>query len=255
VVQAQSRGTTAVGSGAVPADPSPNQPDSRAKLAPRAALYEEVVDHLVRYIARQGLEPGQRLPAERVLAEELGVSRTSVRQALTVLRAAGVVEIRRSLGVYLARPVVDAIPAIPADLLTANPELPSVADVWEALESHAAGLAALRRTDAHIAELALANDQMQRELEAGDCGFAGDRRFHAAIVTAATSPVLADLLTSVGPTVEGLARASLDRKGQPPRSLAEHRTLFGAIVRGDRDEASRLMLDHIQVSGPHRRGG
>jgi GntR family transcriptional repressor for pyruvate dehydrogenase complex len=220
------------------------------RLARETTLYEEVVDHLIRYIGAQGLQPGDRLPAERVLAQELGISRTSIRQALTVLRVAGVVEIRRGVGVYLARPINDTIPAISADSLTMNPELQGVTDVWEALESHAAGLAALRRSDTDIAELAMANDQMQREITSGDTGFAGDRRFHAAIVNAAKSPTLGDLLRSVAPTIEHVARASLQRKGQPARSLVTHRIVFEAIVRGDRDEAARLVLDHLQVGGP-----
>jgi GntR family transcriptional repressor for pyruvate dehydrogenase complex len=225
-------------------------PQGHTPRARESTLYEEVVDHLLRYIVQQGLQPGERLPAERVLAGDLAVSRTSIRQALTVLRVAGVVEIRRGVGIYLARVVNDTVPAISADSLTMNPGLQSVTDVWEALASHAAGLAALRRTDADIAEIAMANDQMQREITSGDTGFAGDRRFHAAIVNAAKSPTLGDLLRSVAPTIEHVARASLQRKGQPARSLVTHRIVFEAIVRGDRDEAARLVLDHLQVRGP-----
>lgn len=224
--------------------PSGNPPPVR-----RTSLYEEVVDHLIRYIAQQGLEPGQRLPSERDLARELDVSRTSVRQGLTVLRVAGVVEVRHGTGVYLLRPVYDTIPPISSDILVGHPDLPAVADVREGLETHAARLAALRRTDADLGELALANDQMQREIEAGETGLGGDRRFHGAIVNAAASPVLAELLRSIAPTVDRIAEASLAREGQPPRSLTTHRLIFESIVRGDAEETARLMLEHLTVTG------
>jgi GntR family transcriptional repressor for pyruvate dehydrogenase complex len=107
----------------------------------------------------------------------------------------------------------------------------------------------VRRTDADLAELALANDQMQREIEAGHPGLDGDRRFHAAIVRASASPILAELLASVRPTIVAEAAASLARIGQPPRSLTTHRLIFESIVRMDVEEAGRLMLDHLSVTG------
>jgi GntR family transcriptional repressor for pyruvate dehydrogenase complex len=219
------------------------------------SVYEEIVEHLVRYIASQGLEPGQRLPAERELAKELGVSRTSVRQGLTVLRVGGVIEVRRGLGVYLLRPVHDTIPPISPEVLAGHPDLHELMDVREALESHAARLAAMRRSDADLGELAMANDQMQREIEVGGTGLAGDRRFHGAIVRAAGSSALADLLGSIASTVDRVAGASLAREGQPPRSLSAHRLIFEAVVRGDSDEAARLMLDHLAVTGEIGRTG
>jgi GntR family transcriptional repressor for pyruvate dehydrogenase complex len=222
---------------------------SRPEPVRRTALYEEVVNHLVRFIAGCGLEPGQKLPAERDLARELGVSRTSVRQGLTVLRVSGLVEVRHGLGVYLLRHVHDTIPPISPEILVDSPDLPAVHDVREALETHAARLAAVRRTDADLAELALANDQMQREIEAGHPGLDGDRRFHAAIVQASASPILAELLASVRPTIVAEAAASLARIGQPPRSLTTHRLIFESIVRMDVEEAGRLMLDHLSVTG------
>lgn len=183
------------------------------------------------------------------MAQELGVSRTSVRQGLTVLRVAGLVEVRHGLGVYLLRPVHDTIPPISPEVLVDSPDLPAVHEVREALETHATRLAAARRTDADLGEMALANDQMKLEIADGDTGLRGDRRFHAAIIHAAASPVLGDLLANIQPTIDKVAEASLSRPGQPERSLTTHRLIFESIVRRDVDEAARLMLEHLSVTG------
>jgi DNA-binding FadR family transcriptional regulator len=116
-----------------------------------------------------------------------------------------------------------------------------LSDLREALETHAAGLAALRRSDADIAEMALANDQMQREIASGDIGLAGDERFHRAILTAAGSPILADLLEQIQPS---------PRSPSPPA----HHFLFEAIVHHERDEAAWLMLEHVGSHGVLNRG-
>jgi len=215
----------------------------------RRPIYEQVTEQLRSLIEAGHLVPGDRLPGERDLAARLSVSRTSVRQALTVLRVMGLVEIRHGTGVYLLRPVDDVIPPIPLESVGGDPMLPAVSEVREGLESHAARLAARHRTATHLADLARSIAAMEQEIDSGGNGDAGDERFHAGVVAAAGNPVLADLLLRLEPTIRRIARASLQRPDQPPRSLTTHRLIFEAITRQDEEEAARLMYDHLVVTG------
>src|SRR6266536_2967902 len=123
----------------------------------RNPLYEEIAQKLREFIHVEELEPGDRLVSERDLAQRLGVSRTSVRQALTALRVSGLVEIRHGDGVYLVRSPEDIVPSLAEELLQSHAQLPAIMEVREALETQTARLAARRRSDADL-------DTMRRAL-------------------------------------------------------------------------------------------
>ncbi len=233
-----------------------NQRERAPAASPRyPSRYEAVVDELIRLIQRSQLQPGARLPSERELAGSLDVSRTSLRQALTVLRVHGLVDVRPGAGIYLIRPVHDRIrPISPGAVDSVG--LADVMDLREASESYGALLAAQRRTDADIAELASANEQMAREIERGEIGLTADRRFHRAVMLAAHSPRLLAMTDELDAVLRRVAGASLSRAGQPPRSLSTHRLIVEAIVLGDAEQARRVMLDHLLVTeiaeAPHQ---
>jgi DNA-binding FadR family transcriptional regulator len=126
-----------------------------------------------------------------------------------------------------------------SDVADADADAAAEQDVRDALASHAAGMAATRRTDADLAELALANDQMAREIDAGGDGAAGADRFHVAVLAAAASPLLTRLLARAGPAAEPHPRAA----------LRAHRLIYEAIAHGERDEAAWLMLEHVATDG------
>lgn len=236
------------------ADHSAGQPglDERVVgLGPvrRAPLYEEVADSLLAFISEQDLQPGDRLVGERDLAAALHVSRSSVRQALTVLRVMGIVDIRHGDGIRLARAVDDVVPPIDAQVLRDHPDLPLVNEIREGLESHAARLAARRRSASDLRAMSAATKEMGREIDRGEIGTLGDSAFHAAVLAAAGNALLTDLLEGISDTVARVARASLARPGQPPRSLETHELILEAIRGGDADEAARLMLDHLVITG------
>jgi GntR family transcriptional repressor for pyruvate dehydrogenase complex len=107
-----------------------------------------VADRLRDLVVEQGLQVCARLPSERVLAIELGVSRTSVRQGLTAPCVMGLVTIQHGAGAYLTRSPTEVVPPIPADVLTTNTELPAVNEIDSVVEGEGARLAAARRTDA-----------------------------------------------------------------------------------------------------------
>lgn len=215
----------------------------------REPIYASVQAKLRDFVAEAGLEPGDRLPPEREFARRLGVSRTSLRQALTALRVEGLVDVRHGDGIYLARAIDDVVPPIAAELGAAHPELPALGEVRNTLEALAAQAAAQRRTDEDLAAMVAGLRLMEREIAAGEPGLRGDREFHRAVLTAARNEVLTKLLDAIAEGSERIAQASLSRPGQPERSLGAHRMILDAIVMRESDLARRLMYDHLDLTG------
>src|SRR5437763_11583274 len=139
----------------------------------RPRLYEQVVQRLREHVADSGLKTGDRLPPERELAERLGVSRASIKQAIVVLEVQGLVEVRHGGGTYLRS---DTLAVEPVEkLVERRRRLPDVLDAREAVETKLAELAAMRRTDADLAEMDAARDMMRDEIAAGKLGEEGER--------------------------------------------------------------------------------
>jgi GntR family transcriptional repressor for pyruvate dehydrogenase complex len=215
----------------------------------RVPLYEGVAESLREFIAAEKLMPGDRLPAERVLAERLGVSRTSIRQGLTALRVMGLVDVQHGAGAYLVSPVDAVIPPIAADLVIAHPDLPQVRELSIALESEAARLASERGSATDLARISAAIERMAQDIAAGGRGVEDDRDFHRAVVLASGNQVFARVLESVSAGTATIAAASLAREGQPALSLTAHRLVLDALERRDGVDAARLMRQHVAISG------
>ncbi|HEX3873390.1 MAG TPA: FCD domain-containing protein, partial [Solirubrobacteraceae bacterium] len=199
----------------------------------RPPVYTSVQARLREYAAEANLRPGDRLPPERELARQLGVSRSSLRQALMALRIEGLVDVQHGNGVYLLRSPTDTIPPLAAELRQRDPELPSLGEVRNSLEALAAELAASRRNDDDLADMVGGVRRMEEEIVAGEDGLVGDRMFHEAVLQAAHNPVLRDLLSAIREGSARIATASLRRAGQPARSLAAHRLILEAVVARD----------------------
>jgi GntR family transcriptional regulator, transcriptional repressor for pyruvate dehydrogenase complex len=215
----------------------------------RSPLYEQVVERLKAFIDVQELQPGDRLLPERELAQRLGISRTSVRQAMTALRVVGLVDIRPGDGVYLRRSPHEFVPSLAAELIESHARLPATMEVREALESQTARLAARRRSAADLSEMRAALDAMADAIrDNADAGEA-DERFHVAVTSAARNDLLASLMKQLADPIERTRRESLSRPGQPPYSLAAHERILTAIERHDEEEASAAMREHLAVVG------
>lgn len=213
----------------------------------RSALYEEVVDRLREFIDVHELKPGDRLMPERELAEQLGVSRTSVRQALTALRVLGMVDVRPGDGVYLVR-TEDLIPSLALEVLESEADHPMIWEVREAVETQAARLAAQRRSEEDLEAMEAALEAMEESVSAGGEGILGDRRFHESILRAAHNPLLQRLFGQLADAIDKTSQGSLSLKGQPPISLEAHRRILDAVRSGDPDDAAERMRDHLAAS-------
>jgi GntR family transcriptional repressor for pyruvate dehydrogenase complex len=213
----------------------------------RPRLYEQVVERLREYVTAEGLKAGDRLPPERDLADRLGVSRTSVRQAIVALEVQGLVEVRHGGGTYLLRDRLNAEPL--ETMIDRRRRLPDVLDARDALETKLAALAAMRRTDQDLAEIDAALAAMAKAVDRGDLGVDEDQLFHAAVTAAAHSTLLADFMAEISLSIAESRTESLRQPGRPARSLEQHRQVAEAIHAGDAEAAARAMHAHIDTVG------
>lgn len=211
---------------------------------PRTPLYERLVERLRDHIRDAGLQPGDRLPAERQLAAQLGVSRVTVKQAIVALEVQGLVEVRHGGGTFLRS--TDLRPAPLAAMLDRRRRLPDILDAREALEVKLAELAAERRTDDDVQALDDALALMQRDIAAGGQGLDGDAAFHGAVTRAARSSLLQRMMADLAEDIGETRQESLSQSGRPDRSLQQHRDIAEAVRDMDVRGAGTAMRRHLR---------
>ncbi|MET9954834.1 FCD domain-containing protein [Streptomyces sp. NPDC006339] len=210
-------------------------------------LVEQAAERLREQITAGHWPVGTRLPGETTLAKELGVGRSTVREALRALAGAGLVQPRQGAGVFVTatRPVEDW----PTRLRRA-----AVTDVYEVrmlVEVQAARLAALRRTDADIDAMRDALAGRRAAADGDDAAFVdADIRLHSTVVAAAHNPVLTDLFAEFAPALrQGLVDLLdlLALRAEDPRTGEEsHAALVAAVEAGDAEEAARLASRELE---------
>ncbi len=219
-------------------------PLAEALPGDRVPVSRGVADRLEALILQGGLKAGDRLPAQRDLAVRLGVSRPSLREAISALETMGLVVVRVGSGVYVAPPDLRAPPWRFSDRCSPR-------DVYEArvgLEGYAARLAAARMDRAGAAGVAGAVDAMAAALGRDDVSAmaAADARFHDLVVALAANPVLA---ATVGPMRDMMVesqRLPMVQTARLGETLAEHRAIAARLAAGDADGAEGAMRAHIR---------
>jgi DNA-binding FadR family transcriptional regulator len=218
---------------------------------PRSKLAETVAHQLMAEIREKQLEPGTRMPSERQLMAGLGVGRSTIREAINGLAMLGVLEIRHGQGAFVANP--DAGPTAPSAIAAALAR-GVTRDLFEArclVEPQAARLAAERRSDAELAEIAQALSDHEKAIRDGTPAVEPSVRFHIEIGEAAHNEVLAGFmhsfqepLTARGPILEGTP-------GFREWELEQHRSVFEPLQRADPELAGERMRAHLDAVIPH----
>ena len=211
----------------------------------RPRLYEQLVEQILGYIESAKLQPGSLLPAERELAERLGVSRATIAQALVALEVLGVIDVQHGTGAVLRHRA--SVASVIKGLREHRSRLPDIVEARSTLEVKLAALAAERRSDSDLAAIGTALEIMQAEIDDGDRGAGGDEQFHRAVTEAAHSPVMAQLMAFIGEMVLETRLESLAQPGRPPQSLASHRVIADAIRAQDPAAAAEAMQQHIDL--------
>lgn len=214
---------------------------------PRHKLYQRVAASIAESIGAGAYLPGSRLPGERDLAENFGVSRSTIREAMIALEMRGLVEVRHGSGLYVTAGTIAG-----RDLGELDEDVGAF-ELTEArilVEGEAVALAALSMTDAKISELHHILGDMSAEDSDGRRVMDADRRFHIAIAAATDNAaiqmmveLLWDLRTRSPLSVTMFERAK--RSGVAPR-VDEHRPILDALEKGDPQAAREAMRRHLR---------
>lgn len=214
-------------------------------------LYRQIADQLRALIDDGEFAPGSRLPPERDLATQLGVSRPSVREALIALEVEGRVEVRMGSGIY----VREQAPLRDAQLLQALNQAEGPLETIRArqlIEAELAAHAALHMKKAQLAGLRDAVAQMERDVAAGRMPTAGDRLFHLRIAEASDNAVLLRIVGLLFDERHNPIFEQLGNHFENARSwtvaIAEHRDVIEAIAHQSVQGARQAMATHLAHS-------
>jgi GntR family transcriptional repressor for pyruvate dehydrogenase complex len=221
-------------------------------------LASELVDGIGARIRERKLKPGDKLPTEAEIMREWGVSRTVVREALSKLQAASLVETRHGIGTFVIEPPAPSGFRIdPADIETAVDVL-AVLELRISLETESAGLAAARRTEEQLNEMRVALDELNSSETSGQEGgkdtVSPDFRFHHLIAVATGNRYFADIMSHLGATLIPRARINSSRIAREDwsqyhrRLSREHEEIYDAIARRDPEAARAAMRLHLTNS-------
>ena len=222
-------------------------------MSTRSVLgYQAVVDHLRREFMLGRLRPGDRLPAERQLAEHLGVARETLRQAYRVLEGSGSIEIRRGaqggavvLDTFINRAMVVSEVRARAD------EILELIEFRSLVEAQAARLAAVRRSPDQLAELEAAHVELEKAELLPEARNA-DTRFHLAVAAASGNARLAQAIEDARVGMFQLVDM-LNFEFVKEASVDGHASIMEALRAGDADAAAAAMQHHIGSSAVHFR--
>lgn len=215
----------------------------------RDKLYKQVADQIERLIVAESLRPGDKLPSERELAEQMGVSRTVVREAIRVLSVRGLLRVKSGCGTYVQElSAKDAAASIELflKLRQSSEWLQHIYEVRRVLEVEAAGLAAQRATSKDISTMRASIEQMANHRDDPEEYTRHDVAFHAAVVTATHNDLFGVLLGPISDLLLQMVRVSLDASGAADIGLVHHQDILECICEHDPQKARQAMHKHLQ---------
>ncbi|WP_199824965.1 FadR/GntR family transcriptional regulator [Streptomyces maremycinicus] len=215
--------------------------------APKGTVTQRAIERIKAMITDGSLEPGQRLPTERDLAAELGISRSSIREAIRALTVLGVLEARHGSGIYVtalnAGDLLETFGVV-ADL-SRGPRLVELLQVRRILESTATALAAARITpeelaavEGHLAAMNATDDPEEI--------LAHDLEFHRVIARAAGNETMAAILEGLSSrTFRARVRRGYQEEGAFARTRREHAAIHRALAARDPEAARSAAAAHV----------
>ncbi len=230
-------------------EPSLDNPLPAARRS--RSLAHELVKGFTDQIKAQQLKPGDKLPTESAIMREWGVSRSVVREAISRLQAAGLVDTHHGVGTFVLDARAETSFRInPSDIATAGDVL-AVLELRMSLETESAGLAAQRRSSAQLADMRRALDEFEAHIDNSGDTVTPDIQFHLHIARATGNRYFVDVMSHLGATLLPRTRinaARLPQAEQAPylhRVNQEHELIYEAIARQDIEGAKAAMRMHL----------
>jgi len=214
-------------------------------------LYKQVADQIEELIVGEALCPGYRLPSERKLAEQLGISRTVVREAIRLLSVRGLVEVKPGCGTYV-RALSPRDAAAPLALLLKLRQYPDLLDnvyeVRDMIEIEVAGLAAERATTEDHELMEAAIEEMATHIDEPEEFITHDLAFRSALAAATHNDLFSVLLNAISSFWSEAALLAYQAPSAAEDSLAYHRDILRHVKARDSEGARRAMCEHVRYS-------
>ena len=218
-------------------------------------LHEAIVQRFHALIRQGSLKHGSKLPAERVLAEQLKVSRGSVREAIRTLELQGLAGSKQGSGTFINTQSLNAVATMMSSqsgegLDPGRAKLRYIFEAGPFLGPHLAALAAQRATPEDVERLAAILIEQQRQIMEGETGVDADTEFHFALATATHNTALVKVVSAVEDVLRQSRDQSLQQPGRSQRSLDSHREILEMVRAGDHSGARSAMEHHLTVVEP-----
>jgi len=218
------------------------------KVVRTSRLYEQIVQQIEESVLNGSLKPGDQLPAERELAQRLGVSRTAVREAVKALREKGLVEAYSGRGTFItdgtthaARQSFDLMVKIGQQEGSSH-----LAELRLILEPGIAAMAAIRIEEEHLVAMREAVAVMERSQKDPEAYIEADLDFHLALAEAAANPLILSLIDSIVALLREQRLKIFNVEGGPQRGQVHHKRILEAMERRDPEIARAAMAAHLE---------
>ncbi|MFC6268436.1 FadR/GntR family transcriptional regulator [Frigoriflavimonas asaccharolytica] len=210
---------------------------------------KEIIAKIRELINFKNLEPGDKLPSERMLSDKFDVSRSNVRDAIHKLEFYGILKSIAQSGTFVADIGAIAINGMIDDILRLEePDFKSLVETRILLELKTVRLAALRRTDEDLEKLQTALSAYTKKVLAGEDAVQEDLLFHLAIAKASGNSTLNTFMLTITPEIIAYFNEfHLCDQGQKIAVIAEHKSIFEAIKNQDTQLAKQMMKDHFRI--------
>lgn len=214
-------------------------------------ISEVIRDQLEEMIRSGALQPGEKLDSVEKLSASFEVSRSAVREALSALRAIGLVTIRQGEGTFVNKyDFSSMVDPVGKRRILSNKEKLELFQVRKIIEVGAASLAAESRTSEQLQHIKDALDRMEVAEEGLDLGEKADVDFHLAIAAAASNDILYDMMTKLSNTFsltmyESRKKSLFSEVQSLKRLHHEHEQIYKAIKAKDASAANQAMMDHL----------
>lgn len=215
---------------------------------PRISLVDDIVERLMEHIVEQELQPGDKLPSERLLTQALGVSRFPLREALAQLQVLGIISVAHGKGAFVSKFSAPNLLRRLSPILRTQSGLTSgdMVEARLALECQVVALAASRRSDETIKQLEDDLDCMTQEIHNRSRFIEHDMGFHDAIAEATENPIFIALVAVLHDLIHTVQERYPDSLEARQNSLRYHQEILQALKEGDADKASTTMRAHLE---------
>lgn len=214
--------------------------------------FSDIVALLLEYFTSNEIHPGDRLPPERHMSEQFGISRAALREALKTLQLLGLINVRQGDGYYLNKPKSMLLPAVVEwSLLLGEARVSDIMEARQKIEVDIAELAAIRRGGEELDQLKSILSIMKENMNDKNEYVLQDVEFHLTLAKASRNNILFEILSNIQTLLKAWIKSTVDGMESLESSYNEHLAIFKAVEAGNKEEAIATMEKHMESVSVH----